>query len=317
MRKTKIGGQAVLEGVMMKGSHNIAIAVRRPDGQIIVKSKDIKPPEQRHWFLKLPVVRGVVAFFESMVLGITSLTISAELYGEEDHDYQPSKFEHFLATKFNLDAQDVMIFMAVVIAIGLAILMFVVAPTSLTSFLGKRLPATGYLSVIEGLIRLGIFLLYITAVSRLGDIKRIFQYHGAEHKVIHCFEHEQPLTVDNARRYQTLHPRCGTNFLLIVMVISIFVFTFLGWDDIIRRIISRVALLPVVAGLSYEVIRWAGSSDSRLVKIISYPGLMLQKLTTKQPDDSQLEVAIAAFNNVLIGGEGGVDETQAQDAESH
>ncbi len=317
MKKTKIGGQAVLEGVMMKGSHNIAIAVRRPDGQILVKSKDIKPPEQRSWFLKLPVVRGVVAFIDAMVLGVGSLTTSAELYGEEEQDYQPSKFEQFLASKLKLDAQDVMIFMVVAIAIGLAILMFIVVPTFLTSLLRNWLVAAGYLSIVEGVIRLGIFLLYIMAISRLKDIKRVFEYHGAEHKVIHCFEHEEPLTVDNARKFTTLHPRCGTNFLLIVMVISIFVFSLLGWDDIISRIVSRVILLPVVSGLAYEVIRWAGNSDSRLVKTISYPGLMLQKLTTRQPNDSQLEVAITAFNNVLIRREEGRDENQNQVVGSH
>jgi len=302
MKKSNIGGQAVLEGVMMKGPRNIAIAVRKSNGEIEVRRQGISSVTEKYKILKLPVLRGIVNFVETMMLGIRTLTTSAEMYeggAEVQEEYQPSKFERFVAEKTGRDPEDVMVTFAVVLAIGFAILLFVVLPAFLTNLLKAYVQSSIVMNIFEGLIRLSVFLLYIIVITQLKDIRRVFQYHGAEHKVIHCYEHEKELTVENARQFTTLHPRCGTSFLLLVMVISIFVFSFLGWSDLWWvRIITRILLLPLVAGIAYEVIKWAGRKKSLLVSLVSWPGLMLQKLTTQEPDDEMLEVAIAAFVNV-------------------
>ncbi|HZJ58357.1 MAG TPA: DUF1385 domain-containing protein [Clostridia bacterium] len=294
MKKSNIGGQAVLEGVMMKAPQRMAIAVRRSDGQIEVRSKSVTSIKDRYPLLRLPVLRGIITFAETMVMGIKSLMDSAELYGEEE-EYTPSRFETWISQKTGKKAEDVMVFFALLIALGFAVLLFMVLPAMLAGFLGGIIKSNLVKSLIEGLIRLVAFVVYIVAISRMKDIKRVFEYHGAEHKVIHCYEHEEDLTVENARKFTTLHPRCGTAFLLIVMVISILAFSFLEWNNIILRIAIKLVLLPFVAGISYEIIKWAGNSDSGLVGIVMYPGLMLQKLTTKEPDDEQLEVAICSF----------------------
>jgi uncharacterized protein YqhQ len=294
MKKCNIGGQAVLEGVMMKAPHRMAIAVRRSDGRIEVTSKDISSIKDRHSLLKLPVLRGIITFAETMVMGIKALMESAELYGEEE-EYKPSRFESWISQKTGKKPEDIMVFFALLTALGFAVLLFMVLPALLTGFLGGIIKSGLIKSLIEGLIRLTTFIIYIVIISRMKEIKRVFEYHGAEHKVIHCYEHEEELTVENARKYTTLHPRCGTAFLLIVMVISILAFSFLEWDNIILRVAIKVLLLPFVAGVSYEIIKWAGASNSGLVNIVMYPGLMLQKLTTKEPDDEQLEVAICSF----------------------
>jgi len=221
------------------------------------------------------------------------------MYGEGlEDEYKPSSFERFLSDKTGMSADDIAIITAVIVAVGLAVLLFVLLPTYIAGLLQKAIPNAVALNMMEGVIRIAMFLVYMILITRMKDIQRVFEYHGAEHKVIHCFEHGDQLTVENARKYTTLHPRCGTSFLLIVLLLSIVLFSFLGWGNLLWRITGRLLLLPVVAGLSYELIRWAGSSDSMVIKIISYPGLMLQKLTTRQPDDEQLEVAIAAFNGV-------------------
>lgn len=295
MKKSKIGGQAVLEGVMMKAPNKIAIAVRRSNGEIEIESKEISSIKDKYSILKLPVLRGVVTFGETMVLGIKSLMASAQLYGEEEEEYKPSKVESWISQKTGINIDDVMVFFALITAIGFAILLFMIAPALLTKFVSQAVDSNLIKSLIEGVIRLTAFIIYILLISRMKDIKRVFQYHGAEHKTIHCYEHGEELTVENARKYTTLHPRCGTAFLLIVMIISIVAFSFLEWNNIIVRIVTKLLLLPFIAGISYEIIKWAGASESKWVNVVMYPGLMLQKLTTKEPDDEQLEVAICAF----------------------
>ena len=295
MKKSKIGGQAVLEGVMMKAPNKIAIAVRRSNGEIEIESKGISSVKDKYPILKLPVLRGIVTFGETMVLGIKSLMASAQLYGEEEEEYKPSKVESWVSQKTGINIDDVMVFFALITAIGFAILLFMIAPALLTKFVSRAVDSNLIKSLIEGVIRLTAFIIYILLISRMKDIKRVFQYHGAEHKTIHCYEHGEELTVENARKYTTLHPRCGTAFLLIVMIISIVAFSFLEWNNIIVRIVIKLLLLPFIAGISYEIIKWAGASESKWVNVVMYPGLMLQKLTTKEPDDEQLEVAICAF----------------------
>ncbi|NLJ41588.1 MAG: DUF1385 domain-containing protein [Clostridiales bacterium] len=295
MKKCTIGGQAVLEGVMMKAPNRMAIAVRQKDGKIVVNTKDITSVKDKYSILKWPILRGIVNFVETMIMGIQSLMDSAELYGEESEENKPSKFESWVSKKTGKRSEDVMVFFALLVALGFAVLLFIIGPALLTGLIGRTIDNNLVKSLIEGVIRLSVFLIYILAISRMKDIKRVFEYHGAEHKTIHCYEHEKELTVENAREFTTLHPRCGTAFLLIVMVIGIVVFSFLKWDNMILRLVMKLLLLPIVAGISYEILKWAGASDSKLVKIIMYPGLMLQRLTTKEPDDEQLEVAIYSF----------------------
>jgi len=295
MRKSMIGGQAVMEGVMMKAPDSMAIAVRRPDGSIEVKKSAVNTVRDRYPILRLPILRGIVTFAETMVMGVKSLLTSAELYGDEEEEYKPSRFETFLSDKLGKDMDDIVIATSVAIAVIFSIALFVFLPALLSGLLRRWISGHVVLNIVEGFFRLGIFLIYLTLVSRMKDIRRVFEYHGAEHKTIYCYEHEEELTPENARKYSTLHPRCGTAFLLIVMLISILLFSFLGWQNIFLRILSRLLLLPVVGGLAYEVTRLAGKSDALPVRIIMYPGMMLQKLTTREPDDQQLEVAIRAF----------------------
>ncbi len=300
-KPTSIGGQAVIEGIMMKGPNDLAIAVRKPDNEIVIKKEALKGIS-RSSAAKLPVVRGVIALIDSMILGVRCLTYSAEFF-EEEEPLKKSKFEQWFENKLGDKANDVAIYFSVFIAIAMAMLIFIILPTVVTSFLKAKINSHILLNGVEGLFRILLFIGYVLLISRMKDIQRVFEYHGAEHKTIHCFESGKPLTVENARQFTSLHPRCGTSFLLIVMVISIILFSLVGWPNPIVRILSRFALMPIVAGLSYEIIRWAGRSKSKLVCMISYPGLMLQKLTTREPDDSQLEVAIAAMNSVLTNDE--------------
>ena len=295
MKHCNIGGQAVLEGVMMKAPDAMAIAVRRSDGTISLVDAPVRSIKDKYSILKIPVLRGIITFGETLVLGVRSLMTSAELFGgDAAEEYTPSKLETFIAKRTGRSAEDIMIFFAVVLAVALALVLFVGVPTLAAGFLKGQVGHV-LLNLIEGGIRLSVFLLYILLISRMKDIARVFQYHGAEHKTIHCYEHEEPLTVDNVRCHSTLHPRCGTSFLLIVMVISIFVFSLLGMQNFWLKIAGRILLLPLIAGISYEIIRFAGRSTSSLVAWLMTPGLMLQKLTTREPDDDQLEVAIEAF----------------------
>lgn len=299
--KTSIGGEAVIEGVMMRGPRAIAIAIRKQDGSIAVEKKDYKPVSSRHRLLGLPVIRGMVGFFESLVIGMKSLMRSAEYVEIEEEDEKPSKIDNFLERVLGDKLQDALIYFSVLVAVVLGVGLFILLPHFIAglSVFGGWNPTI--LNLFEGLIRIIIFLVYISLVSKLKDIQRVFQYHGAEHKTIHCYENEEELTVENVKKYSTMHPRCGTSFLLVVMIVSILVFSFLGWkSSIIMRVVPRLLLLPVVAGLSYEVIKFAGRSKSRLVRIMNIPGLALQKFTTREPDDSQIEVAINALKNVMV-----------------
>lgn len=299
-KPTSIGGQAVIEGVMMKGPDNLAIAVRKPDDEIIIKKETLKGLS-KSTLTKIPIIRGVIALIDSMVLGVRCLTYSAEFY-EEEVELEKSRFENWLERKLGDKANDLMIYFSVFVAIMMAMLLFIILPTIVTNFLKNIIDHHILLNSVEGVFRILLFVGYVLLISKMKDIQRVFEYHGAEHKTIHCYESGKPLTVDNVREFTTLHPRCGTSFLVLVLVISIVLFSFVGWPNPWIRIVSRFLLMPVVAGISYEIIRWAGKSKSKLVAMISYPGLMLQKLTTSEPDDGQLEVAIAAMCNVINDG---------------
>ena len=281
--KLTVGGQAVIEGVMMRGPRLVSTAVREPSGQISVKVDPVSSISDRYPILKKPMLRGVIALGESLVLGLKSLSYSAQKAGDEDEQLSDRE-----------------LVMTILFSLGLAILLFVIIPTAAAKYIDASFTNPILLNLLEGGLRLGIFLVYIYGISRMKDIQRVFKYHGAEHKTIHAYEAGVELTVENVQKYSTLHPRCGTAFLLIVMVVSIIMFAFLGWPDLWLRILSRVILLPVVAGISYEIIRFAGKSQNPLVHIAILPGLWLQKITTSQPDDDMVEVAIQALEAVLV-----------------
>lgn len=299
MKRTNIGGQAIIEGVMMRGKKIYAMAVRNPEGGITLEKQDCGGLGAKHKLFKLPIFRGMAAFVDSLVIGTKILMRSAELAGQAIlEEEEPSKFEQFLEKKLGGKLNEVMIYISVTISMIFGVFLFFMLPVWLGNFFKQIVPPWG-LGVVEGLIRIAIFLIYIFAISRMKEIQRVFQYHGAEHKTINCFEKELPLTPENAMQCTRLHKRCGTSFLLIVMLISMFVFFFVHTDEIWLRLISRVVLVPFIAGLSYEVIRWAGTHEGKFVDMISYPGLCLQKITTSEPDESQLETAIAAMKGVL------------------
>lgn len=282
-KKPNVGGQAVIEGVMMRGKTHVAVAVRQPDGEISVDVRPVNSISDRYPILKKPFLRGVVSLVESLVMGMKALAYSAQVSGDEEE---------------KLDSKEMALTIAV--SAGLAILLFIVIPTWSMRFLTGITQDHMALNLAEGVLRMAIFLAYIAAISSMNDIQRVFQYHGAEHKTIYTYEAGLPLKVENVRPFSTLHPRCGTNFLMIVMLISMFIFTFLGWPSLLERIASRIILMPVIAGVSYELIRYAGAhTDNALVRIAITPGLLLQKLTTRQPDDSQIEVAIASLKAVV------------------
>ena len=277
-----VGGQAVIEGVMMRGPGLVATAVRDPSGKIVVRTKPVSSIGDRYPVLKKPLLRGVVSLVESLVLGIRSLSYSAQMAGEEDEQLSDKELAG-----------------TIIFALCMAVVLFVAIPTGAAKFFHTITEDPVFLNLMEGALRLGIFLAYIWGISRMKDIRRVFQYHGAEHKTIHAYEAGLPLTVENVQKFSTLHPRCGTAFLLIVMLVSIVVFAFLGWPDLWLRILSRVVLLPVVAGLSYEIIRFSGRSKNSFVHMATLPGLWLQKITTNQPDDDMVEVAIESLKAVL------------------
>jgi len=294
------GGQAVMEGVMMRGKAVYAMAVRKPNGDISVVTRPIKDPAQKRPWLKLPIVRGIGAFVAALVIGMKTLTESAEIATDGEPEEELSRFESFLKDKLGDKVNDILIQVSVVLAIAFSVLLFVLLPLWIGS--GLNFLVAGHpslLGIIEGLARLSIFLIYVLLISRSKEIRRVFQYHGAEHKVINGHEQGAELTVDNIQNYSRLHNRCGTSFLLIVMFISILVFAFVRTPDPWLRLVSRLVLIPVVAGISFEVIRWAGRSQNILVKIISFPGLCLQRITTAEPDALQVETAITALQTVL------------------
>lgn len=285
-KKLSVGGQAVIEGVMMRGPGKIAVAVRKPNGEITVDLKPAGSISDRYPILKKPFLRGVVSLVESLGYGMKALSFSAQVSGDEEDGEESMSSLEMAGT--------------MAVSIGLAVLLFVVLPTGAMKLLQNQGVGPMVLNLCEGIMRLAIFLLYIWGISRQKDIQRVFQYHGAEHKTIYTYEHGLSLRVENVRPFSTLHPRCGTNFLMIVMLIGIFIFAFLGWPSLWERILSRILLMPVVAGISYEIIRFAGKHmDKAWVRAAILPGLALQKLTTRQPDDDQIEVAIASLKAVL------------------
>ena len=299
MRKTNIGGQAVIEGVMMRGKKIYAMSVRNPEGGITTEKSDVKDLSNKYKIFKLPIFRGVGAFVDSLVTGTKILMRSAEIAGEITEDEgEPSKFEKFIMDKAGDKLNDYIIYISVTISMVVAIALFFLLPVFLGGFFRKYV-GTWALGIVEGFIRIGIFLVYLFLISRMKDIQRVFQYHGAEHKTINCYESGEELTVENVMKHTRLHKRCGTSFLFLVMLISMVIFFFVRTDVIWLRFVSRILLVPVVAGVSYEVLRWAGRSNSVFVKAISYPGLCLQKLTTAEPDGSQIETAISAMKTVL------------------
>ena len=302
IHKTSIGGQAVMEGVMMRGPKEIATAVLKSNGEIIIDKKTASSIFTKYKFLKIPILRGVISFFDSMITGVKCLMFSAEQVDLEDgEEYKPSKFEKWLDDTFGDKIKDIVIYFSVFVSLIFSIGLFILLPTVLVGWMKHFIVSAPLLSLCEGGVRIVIFLAYLFLVSRMKDIQRVFEYHGAEHKTIAAYEHGEELTPENARKYSRLHPRCGTSFLLIVMIISIIFFSFLKWETVWQRMLYRLLLLPVVAGVSYEIIKFAGRSDSKFVKWLTSPGLALQLLTTREPDDSQLEVAIAALKSVMTG----------------
>jgi len=295
---TSIGGSAVMEGVMMRGPKEIATAVRKPDGEIELDKRAVSSLVTKYHVNKIPVIRGVFSFFDSMICSIRALMWSAEFVDLEDETSE-SKFDKWLTDKFGDKVKDIVIYFSLFVAMIFSIGLFFILPNIITGFLSGFIKSSLLKTLIEGVVRIAIFLGYVLAVSQMEDIKRVFQYHGAEHKTIFCYEAGLDLTVENARNMSRLHPRCGTSFLVFVMIISIVLFSFISWDNMWTRLGMRLLLLPVVAGISYEIIRWAGKSKSKVVCIISRPGMWLQKITTREPDDSQLEVAIASMKAVL------------------
>lgn len=290
-----------MEGVMMRGPKDIAVSVRKPDGEIVTEKKPSSSLTQKNKLLGLPIVRGCISFFESMITSMKALMFSAEFADIESEEEQPSKFEAWLEKVCGDKLKNYVIYFSVFISLVFSIGLFILLPTFLVGWLKLFIANHVILALLEGVVRILIFLGYLLLVSRMPDIQRVFEYHGAEHKTIACYESGEELTVENAKTKCRLHPRCGTSFLLIVMVISILVFSFLKWDNLLIRCLTRLALLPVVAGISYEIIKFAGRHDNPLTKIISAPGLCLQKITTREPDDGQLEVAIASMKAVLTG----------------
>ncbi len=297
---SKCGGQAVMEGVMMASPERVAIAVRRSDGKVALKTRPRVLLSKKYPVLGIPVIRGVVNFVYQLYDGVKTLTDSAEMAGMDAEE--PSEFEKKLARFFHTDPDKVMMVMAVVLALVLAIGLFFVIPTAIESLLKRVIGSRLALNLLGGVVRICVFLGYVLAVSQLKEIRRVFMYHGAEHKSIHCLEHGEELTVENAQKYTTLHPRCGTSFLVIVMLISIFIFTLLGNNsaNVFARVGSRLLLLPVVAGLSYELLQWLGrAEDNWFVRALKWPGLMTQKITTKQPTDDMVEVALISLKAAL------------------
>ncbi|MBS7335182.1 MAG: DUF1385 domain-containing protein [Eubacteriales bacterium] len=296
-----IGGQAVMEGVMMKSPTGVAMAVRRADGTIATSYDNWTTRAKKGTFLGLPIIRGVVTFIESLSTGMTTLTESAKLAGE-DIDEEPTRFEKWLSEKLGKSVESVVVGIAVLLAVVLSVGLFFLLPLGISSLIfgGLADVAGVWKSLTEGLIRLIIFIGYIMLCASIKDVKRTFMYHGAEHKTIACYEAEEELTPDNAMKHSRLHPRCGTNYLFLVMAISILFFAAIGWNaSFALRLVMRIAFLPIVAGLSYEVLRFAAKYDNAFTRIIRAPGMALQRITTKEPTEDMLEVAITAFNLAL------------------
>ncbi len=314
---SNIGGEALIEGVMMRGNDRMAMSVRKSSGEIHTEIKTYVAITKRNKLLGMPFVRGAVSMLESMIVGVRVLLDSAELV-DFTEDEKESKFDLWMQKKLGANYMTYLLYSSVVIALVFGIGLFMLLPNLIADFFSNFLSfdkKTGsgaiFANIIEGIIRIGIFISYVFLVSKNNEIKRVFQYHGAEHKTLYALENDEELTVENVKKHTTLHPRCGTTFMFIVILISIVVFTFAGWHSPIVNLLVRLALLPVIAGVSYEVFKLAAKTDNKLVRIISMPGLMLQKITTKEPDDSMIEVAIASLKAVIVKDTGVAEEVAA------
>lgn len=298
MKSSNIGGQAVLEGIMMRHGDDYAVAVRKPDGEIFVQKEEYHSVIKWKALTKIPFVRGVFNFIDSMVLGIKTLMFSAEFYEDEEEVKSEKELtEEEIAKKEKQEKW--MMNATVAISVVIAVAVFMVLPYFLSSLLKPLMPSYHLRTLVEGFVRIGIFILYIALISRMDDIQRTFMYHGAEHKCINCIEHGLPLTVDNVRISSRQHKRCGTSFLFFVLAISIILLMLIQVESPLMRVIVRISLIPVIAGISYEVLKLAGRSENPIINLLSRPGLAIQKLTTKEPDDSMIEVAIQAVEAVF------------------
>lgn len=298
MKSSNIGGQAVLEGIMMRHGDDYAVAVRKPDGEILVQKEEYHSVIKWKALTKIPFIRGVFNFIDSMVLGIKTLMFSAEFYEDEEEVKSEKELtEEEIAKKEKQEKW--MMNATVAISVVIAVAVFMVLPYFLSSLLKPLMPSYHLRTLVEGFVRIGIFILYIALISRMDDIQRTFMYHGAEHKCINCIEHGLPLTVDNVRISSRQHKRCGTSFLFFVLAISIILLMLIQVESPLMRVIVRIGLIPVIAGISYEVLKLAGRSENPIINLLSRPGLAIQKLTTKEPDDSMIEVAIQAVEAVF------------------
>lgn len=293
MKSSNIGGQAVLEGIMMKHKEAYAVAVRKPDGEVIVQKDTYRGIIKWKKLTQTPFIRGVFNFIDSMVLGIKTLTYSASFYEEEEEELSEERAEK--KEKQDKWIMGVTVAVSMVIAVGV----FMVLPYFLSGLLKTWIPSYHIRTIIEGFVRIGIFILYVLLISRMEDIQRTFMYHGAEHKCINCIEHGLPLTVENVKKSSRQHKRCGTSFLFFVLAISIILLLVVQAESPLMRVVIRIALIPVIAGISYEILKLAGRSDNKLVNVLSKPGLAIQMLTTKEPDDAMIEVAIQAVEAVF------------------
>ncbi len=294
---SSIGGQAVMEGIMMKNKEEYAVAVRKSNGEIVLEVSEYDGILHGSFLKKIPFIRGIFAFIDSLVLGMKTLNFSAQFF--EDEDAKETGYDKVMNRVFRDNAEKVLMGFTTLIAIVLALGLFVGLPLYLTSLLEGYVRNASLLAIIEGVLRLVIFLLYIITISLMKDIRRVFQYHGAEHKCINCIEHGHRLTVRNVKSSSRFHPRCGTSFLLFVMVISIILFFFVRTDSAILRLVYRFIMIPIIAGISYEFLSLAGKFDNIFTKILSAPGVALQRLTTKEPDDEMIEVAIASVEAIF------------------
>ena len=299
MKSSGIGGQAVMEGIMMRNGSEYSVAVRKENGEIEVKKETYKGVGSKCKLFRLPFIRGIFSFVDSLVLGMKSLNYSASLFMEDGEEEEPGRFEKWLQKKFGDKAEKVIMDLTMVISIILAMGIFMVFPTWVSTLMKPLLGNGIWMALFEGVLRIAIFIAYVGLISLMPDIKRTYMYHGAEHKCINCIEHGLPLTVENVMKSSKEHKRCGTSFLLIVMVISIIFFLVIRPETLWLRLVSRILLIPVIAGVSFEFLRLAGNSDNPVVNLLSKPGLMLQGLTTKEPDEKMAEVAICAVEAVF------------------
>ena len=296
MKSSGIGGQAVMEGIMMKNKDDYAVAVRKPDGEIVVDKQTYRSIVGGFTALtRIPFIRGVFNFIDSMIIGMKTLMFSASFFEDEEEQQPMTEAEQKKKEK----QESALMTGTVIVSIVFAVAIFMVLPYLLSGLLKRWIPSYGVRTVIEGLVRIGIFILYILLISRMEDIQRTFMYHGAEHKCINCIEHGLPLTVENVRNSSRQHKRCGTSFLFFVLIISICLLCIVRVESVLMRVVVRIALLPIIAGISYEILRLAGNSENPVINLLSKPGLAIQKLTTREPDDSMIEVAIQAVEAVF------------------